>query len=55
MPLKSAQETVAVDMQHTFEGVIERASYDARIGDTQLLQSPSLSLEDQQRVSELLT
>ncbi|MFK8186691.1 MAG: DUF4058 family protein [Phormidesmis sp.] len=54
LPLPQAGETVAVDMQCVFEGVIERASYDARIDDAQPLQSPSLSIEDRKWVAELL-
>ncbi|MEM9148931.1 MAG: DUF4058 family protein [Cyanobacteria bacterium P01_F01_bin.3] len=54
MPLQQADETIAIDMQPIFEGVIERASYDTRIDYTQPLRSPSLSIEDQQWVSKLL-
>lgn len=54
MPLKQINEAVPVDMQNIFEGVVERASYDARIDYTQEIPAPSLSKADQDWVDSLL-
>lgn len=54
MPLKQPDESIAVDMQNIFNGVVERASYDARIDYTQPIPPPSLSTENREWVKNLL-
>jgi hypothetical protein len=54
MPLKQVNEAIPVDMQHIFQGVCERASYDLRINYTQPIPPPALSEQDQDWGKDLL-
>ncbi len=54
LPLQQTDESVSVNMQPIFEGVMERASYDSRIDYTQPIPAPDLSIEDQTWTAALL-
>ncbi len=54
MPLQQADESVSVNMQPIFEGIMERASYDSRIDYTRPIPAPNLSIEDQSWAVALL-
>ena len=54
VPLKRLEESISVDMQSIFEGVVNRASYDLRINYTRSVPPPVLSSEDENWVEDLL-
>ncbi|MGB3765798.1 MAG: DUF4058 family protein [Phormidesmis sp.] len=55
LPLKDPDEAIAVDLQSVFQEVCEQASYDLRIDYSREVPMPSLSLEDQAWVQNLLS
>jgi len=54
LPLKEADEGIAVDLQSIFQEVCQQASYDLRIDYTCEAPPPSLSAENQSWVQELI-
>ena len=54
LPLKEADEAIAVDLQSIFQEVYEQASYDLRIDYTQPVPAPALSDENQAWIEDLI-